>query len=979
MGALSCPRGGIGGTRNGGTVTHGVLRVRTRDGRTVEHLLEQTSTVVGRADDSGVAIRDASISRRHARIVVENGNVFVQDLGGASGTFVNGERLTTNERMAISPSDALRFGDVDAFYVSGTPAGEPARETIPPVVVPPVVQPAVRAALIPPVVAPPMQAAAASPPSIVNAPFPLASAQVPSPQPSAVPSRVTVTISMPNTRVDPGQPVSGTVSVMNRGTIVEQATLSVAGLPADWATLLPATFALLPGTKADATLTIRPPRQPDATAGERSFTVVAALRVASSEVSASGSIEILAFEGTTVELTPRQSDGDFKVTIQNAGNRAAHLQFSGEDAEAQLEYDFEPPFVEVPAGQSRTTSVRVKPPKRPMTGIRAMHQFTLHVVPEAGARRDLAGVLMVDPRFGKGLPVKKLAALFLIALALLLAFLFFPRGDKGDVPSSTTTAEASASAAAAASIPDFLCGPEALATPAAPVAGDIRAAPVVLASVRGLLGADPSSPLFAQNDTRWAKAEYAKATDDAFREQNACGKTIEQCGCAMTSVATVLALFQLVTMPDGTALTPQTVNSWFNAGATRTASGWVSQGYIYGNVIWAAANQLSGAIKQAHPEARSVRFRSVGSGSEDQIRSELRAGRPVVLEVPGHWIAAIGIDSQNRILINDPYYADRTTLDVYAGKVKSSVLFEPSDNLSAIVVSVPATARVKVSDSQGRVTGTLDSGPADQTQGKALTDIGGSTYSYTAAWRDPTCTEKPPPAGAGTIQVVLPAGGGYTIEIVNPTKGGTSVAIHAYDEKGNVVVSTKDAPGNQTIKITPTAVTPVVPSTTVPTTASTTVSATTVSATATISPTVKPTPTPAPTATVMPTPTPTTAPTLRPTVDPRPAAKLDCGEPLVVVRAFPAERNISCRLVVTGKYSSIKWYYNHGRCDPPAGGGVCIGRSGPPAELQQWQDGLVINGFGAFTEEAVTFTFIANVCDGTACRAVYFWVEFKQG
>ena len=49
---------------------------------------------------------------------------------------------------------------------------------------------------------------------------------------------------------------------------------------------------------------------------------------------------------------------------------------------------------------------------------------------------------------------------------------------------------------------------------------------------------DPSAPMFAQNDTRWAKTEYAKASDEAFRSQNTCGSTIAQCGCAMTSVTT---------------------------------------------------------------------------------------------------------------------------------------------------------------------------------------------------------------------------------------------------------------------------------------------------------------------------------------------------------------------------------------------------------------------------------------------------------
>src|SRR5207247_280798 len=110
-------------------------------------------------------------------------------------------------------------------------------------------------------------------------------------------------------------------------------------------------------------------------------------------------------------------------------------------------------------------------------------------------------------------------------------------------------------------------------------------------------------------------------------------------------------------------------------------------------------NQISGEIARAQPGKPKVKFKTTGSGSDAQIRSELAAGRPIVLEVPGHWIAAIGIDPQtNKILINDPYYADRKTLDAYAGKVRSSVLFEKSEDLSAVVVVVPSGDRVKVTD-----------------------------------------------------------------------------------------------------------------------------------------------------------------------------------------------------------------------------------------------------------------------------------------
>ncbi|MEO9256494.1 MAG: hypothetical protein ABI305_13215, partial [Tepidiformaceae bacterium] len=299
------------------------------------------------------------------------------------------------------------------------------------------------------------------------------------------------------------------------------------------------------------------------------------------------------------------------------------------------------------------------------------------------------------------------------------------------------------------------------------------------------------APYFAQNDPRWGNDEYAMAKDPQFGP-DWCGVTIAQCGCAMTSVTTVMALYDILKMPDGSDLTPETVNAWFDGNATKTARGWVSQGYIYGDVIWTAANQLSGEIHKIDPSSPTIRFLRAGTGSDEEIRSELKAGRPVVLEVPGHWISAVGLDG-DKILINDPYYRDRKTLDAYAGKVKSSILFEKSDDLSAVVITVPASERVRVTDKAGNVVGTLDTGSAADAAANAKNQIPGASYSARTGWRDPTCIASPPPAGSGTNQIVLPGSrDDYKIEVLETAGGPTSVAIHTYDKTGTPSVKTID-------------------------------------------------------------------------------------------------------------------------------------------------------------------------------------------
>ena len=285
--------------------------------------------------------------------------------------------------------------------------------------------------------------------------------------------------------------------------------------------------------------------------------------------------------------------------------------------------------------------------------------------------------------------------------------------------------------------------------------------------------------------------EYARSTELAAGT-DWCGTTIGQCGCAMTSVSVMLALYGVMSLPDGTQLTPQSLNAWFNGDATRTDRGWVSRGYIYGDVIWTAANELSGEIARLNPGSPTIRFSRTGSGSDDEIRAELNAGRPVILEVPGHWIAAVGLEG-DQILINDPFYRDRKTLDAYAGKVRSSVIYEPSTDLSAVVFTAPMDVTFRVTDRQGRV---VEAGGAatDGTPEPALSQIPGASVSQRRAWRDPTCIEKAPPAGAGTNQIVLPGSAGdYTIEVIETGDGPASVAIHTYGRDGHASVTTIDA------------------------------------------------------------------------------------------------------------------------------------------------------------------------------------------
>jgi hypothetical protein len=85
-----------------------------------------TDATVGRVDratgftpDIDITPLDAerTLSRRHAKIVVRDGDFYVrEEIGTRNGTFVNGERVQTGVDVKLSSGDRLRFGLVETVF-----------------------------------------------------------------------------------------------------------------------------------------------------------------------------------------------------------------------------------------------------------------------------------------------------------------------------------------------------------------------------------------------------------------------------------------------------------------------------------------------------------------------------------------------------------------------------------------------------------------------------------------------------------------------------------------------------------------------------------------------------------------------------------------------------------------------------------------------------------------------------------------------
>ncbi len=67
-----------------------------------------TEIVIGRDSGNDLALNDSTISGKHAKIFLENGNLFIEDLKSLNGTFVNGQKV--QGRVRIKSSDQISLG-----------------------------------------------------------------------------------------------------------------------------------------------------------------------------------------------------------------------------------------------------------------------------------------------------------------------------------------------------------------------------------------------------------------------------------------------------------------------------------------------------------------------------------------------------------------------------------------------------------------------------------------------------------------------------------------------------------------------------------------------------------------------------------------------------------------------------------------------------------------------------------------------------
>jgi two-component system cell cycle response regulator len=112
-----------------GTIDRSLLKAQSRRDRAYlivlagENLgqmfpVRDTETVIGRAADAAVRLKDDGVSRKHAKILHKGADVVVEDLNSANGTLLNGQRvaqavLHDGDKIQVGSTTILKFTYAD--------------------------------------------------------------------------------------------------------------------------------------------------------------------------------------------------------------------------------------------------------------------------------------------------------------------------------------------------------------------------------------------------------------------------------------------------------------------------------------------------------------------------------------------------------------------------------------------------------------------------------------------------------------------------------------------------------------------------------------------------------------------------------------------------------------------------------------------------------------------------------------------------
>jgi pSer/pThr/pTyr-binding forkhead associated (FHA) protein/tetratricopeptide (TPR) repeat protein len=94
------------------------LIIEDDEGRKTVVPLVRDEISIGRLEGNTIRLTERNVSRKHARLLRQNGSIYIEDLGSYNGVRVNGEKITA--RSTVKEGDLIEIGDYD-LAIEGAP------------------------------------------------------------------------------------------------------------------------------------------------------------------------------------------------------------------------------------------------------------------------------------------------------------------------------------------------------------------------------------------------------------------------------------------------------------------------------------------------------------------------------------------------------------------------------------------------------------------------------------------------------------------------------------------------------------------------------------------------------------------------------------------------------------------------------------------------------------------------------------------
>jgi len=278
----------------------------------------------------------------------------------------------------------------------------------------------------------------------------------------------------------------------------------------------------------------------------------------------------------------------------------------------------------------------------------------------------------------------------------------------------------------------------------------------------------PIVPYFSQIDSLWGSQEY----DHGNSLNLWCGSTIAQCGCAVTSAAMLLKYYGVDRSPTGEPTTPATLNNWLKD---------QPDGYLNGDTNFQAITRYAEDANKIFGTPKIDYLGRINRQDFSILNEDLNLNRPVILQEPGHFIVATGIQ-ESIYKINDPRSITNTTLQSYNNSFQTMRRYSLTNtNLSAILISIPASGSILLIDSQGRKLG------QDPATGEVFNQIQNGNYYFQEPITDDDTIGNTaiPPEGSGNyyIEILDSQEDSYTIQVAGEN---LNAFFFGYDQNGDV-------------------------------------------------------------------------------------------------------------------------------------------------------------------------------------------------